>query len=750
MKTLYINLSLLAIMFCSWLHIADAQTVNIPDTGLEAAIRAQLGKEKGSITQADMRSLTTLFAHEQRIRDLTGLQHATHLKRLHLNGNSITDVTPLLKLTSLRFLDLTDNEIQNVHPLARLRNLRTLSLDSNPITINLPLTLTEPMVIKGGEFAVFSRDRGRSILGNVTTIYQDWSAFTGANPVLTKSLRSSSSDGGGGEGGTGDLLARVNETFDSFRTEGFGGTIELIAHPNTNTKFGDLVISEIMWGRHENMADNQWVELYSPKQDITLNRNRYALLLTGKYLERDVIPATEFYGGWSVIDRVRNATAEKNVSWELPGLSKGIQPDQPSVSMYREIQYATGEVPDGSLARSWKASSNRENLTFPNYGTPGAKDGTKVLRAASQLPLTYWVTALSGRLYRLAGAEVEMLTPNVQNITSLAVDAINAKVYFTEKTSDRTGKIHSVDFDGSNLTTLATIQSGVPVDLTIDPEGKRLYWTDSLGRVRRANLNGKHIRNLIQNLNSPKRIALHTADGKMYYTEANSIWRANLDGSTPEAVVTGLVKLGDIVIASGKMYWKQEIAAGRGAVKRADLDGSDIEAVVSIQGIPFGIAIDSEDDKLYWTNSLGSIQRANLDGLRIQKIVTGLDPSEDFALATGSLTTLAAPRNGSLGSTTSEVTQLLANYPNPFNPETWMPYDLAQDTDVHIYIYNLKGESIRELSLGFQTAGTYRTPSRAAYWDGRNTLGEPVASGVYFYTLQAGAVKVTRRMVILK
>ncbi len=95
-------------------------------------------------------------------------------------------------------------------------------------------------------------------------------------------------------------------------------------------------------------------------------------------------------------------------------------------------------------------------------------------------------------------------------------------------------------------------------------------------------------------------------------------------------------------------------------------------------------------------------------------------------------------------------TVLLPNYPNPFNPETWIPYDLAEDAEVHIHIYNLKGESIRQLSLGFQTAGIYRTPSRAAYWDGRNASGEPVASGSYFYMLQAGRFKATRQMVIIK
>ena len=95
-------------------------------------------------------------------------------------------------------------------------------------------------------------------------------------------------------------------------------------------------------------------------------------------------------------------------------------------------------------------------------------------------------------------------------------------------------------------------------------------------------------------------------------------------------------------------------------------------------------------------------------------------------------------------------TVLLPNYPNPFNPETWIPYDLAEVGDVCITIYNLKGESVKQLKVGFQAAGTYRTQSRAAYWDGCNAVGEPVASGVYFYTLQVGQVSASRKMVIRK
>ena len=109
-----------------------------------------------------------------------------------------------------------------------------------------------------------------------------------------------------------------------------------------------------------------------------------------------------------------------------------------------------------------------------------------------------------------------------------------------------------------------------------------------------------------------------------------------------------------------------------------------------------------------------------------------------------------ATLEGLLNNVIPKKTVLLPNYPNPFNPETWIPYDLSQDTDVQIQIYSFKGESVRQLKIGFQTAGTYRTQSRAAYWDGRNTTGEPVASGVYFYTLTAGQNITTRKMVMTK
>ena len=95
-------------------------------------------------------------------------------------------------------------------------------------------------------------------------------------------------------------------------------------------------------------------------------------------------------------------------------------------------------------------------------------------------------------------------------------------------------------------------------------------------------------------------------------------------------------------------------------------------------------------------------------------------------------------------------TTVLANYPNPFNPETWVPYQLAKPAEVMLHIYAVNGELVRTLALGHQPAGMYQTRSRAAYWDGRNDIGEIVASGIYFYTLVAGDFTATRKMLMMK
>ena len=95
-------------------------------------------------------------------------------------------------------------------------------------------------------------------------------------------------------------------------------------------------------------------------------------------------------------------------------------------------------------------------------------------------------------------------------------------------------------------------------------------------------------------------------------------------------------------------------------------------------------------------------------------------------------------------------TTLLANFPNPLNPETWIPYQLTEAAHVQIRIYDVAGHLVRELDLGTKLAGSYLSRESAAYWDGRNDIGGAVSSGVYFYTLEAGDYRRTRRMTVVR
>ena len=113
-----------------------------------------------------------------------------------------------------------------------------------------------------------------------------------------------------------------------------------------------------------------------------------------------------------------------------------------------------------------------------------------------------------------------------------------------------------------------------------------------------------------------------------------------------------------------------------------------------------------------------------------------------------SIKSLLLPKPVTLGQ--MKEMALLPNFPNPLNPETWMPYQLAESVHVNILIYDVSGRLVRELNLGEKPAGCYLDRRKAAYWDGRNNLGELVSSGVYFYTLEAGNRRITRRMSVVR
>ena len=492
-----------------------------------------------------------------------------------------------------------------------------------------------------------------------------------------------------------------------------------------------------------------------------------------------------------------------------------------------------------------------------------ATSQAQVLITAATHPPLYWINTSANTLHRLVGAAVENLAPGVQGVTSLAVDTTNGLLYFGVKTGANRSEIRRSELTGENIQTLQSGLLSVPVSIALDSANGMLYWTGSDGKIKRTAAGGStKVTSVLQGLDNLTSIAV--SNGYLYWAESRGrIRRVNLaaDQKVPMDIATDLGKPVSIAVTKGEIYWIEHSGGGRGRLKRTNLRGTNIEELRTFtRDVPFGIAVDDSDNKIYWTRSMGTIQRANLAGRFVTDVVTGLmrpgviilggtlpvdkpiverttrtaetttkphasyDVNEDgrvdnadaelvaYALGTDNLdydvnsdgdvnfddlllvfdnrdnTAAGAPSVMAARRTVVQVdriqvqiemlrasgdtslvaqqvlmylqhllasarpaeTVLLANYPNPFNPETWIPYHLATSTDVKINIYNAQGTLVRALTLGHQSAGYYTSRSRAAYWEGRNTLGERVASGIYFYQLEADGISPLRKMVILK
>ena len=219
-------------------------------------------------------------------------------------------------------------------------------------------------------------------------------------------------------------------------------------------------------------------------------------------------------------------------------------------------------------------------------------------------------------------------------------------------------------------------------------------------------------------------------------SNAIGLWRL----LTVDVTGNGKVNVNDLVEVA-RNYGKTVTG---GANRKADVNGDgkvdvdDILAVIEAVDAAGAPALAQEDIET------GSLQAADVQRWIRDAKAANADPAGIAALER--LLTMLSRRDLPV----PKETVLLANYPNPFNPETWIPYQLSEAAEVTVTIHASDGKLVRTLELGQVQAGVYSEKDRAAYWDGRNAQGEPVASGVYFYTLTAGEFSATRKMVIRK
>ncbi len=249
----------------------------------------------------------------------------------------------------------------------------------------------------------------------------------------------------------------------------------------------------------------------------------------------------------------------------------------------------------------------------------------------------YWTDIGSSKIQRLdlqAGIGVEDLLTAGQVSTPIdvAVDQEGGKMYWTES-SPADFMIQRANLDGSNVEFVVTHLVS-PSGIALDVAGGKIYWTDiGAGKIQRSNLDGSAVEDLLAFIDviTPIDIALDIAENKIYWTEGSladfQISRADLDGSNVQFLVTHLVSPSGIAldVDSGKIYWTD---LGTGKIQRSNLNGSGMEDLVATGAIaPVRIALDLLAGKLYWTEaSLADfmISRANLDGSNVEVLVEGL------------------------------------------------------------------------------------------------------------------------------
>ena len=342
----------------------------------------------------------------------------------------------------------------------------------------------------------------------------------------------------------------------------------------------------------------------------------------------------------------------------------------------------------------------------------------------------YWTEdGNSVRRVNISGQKIAIdVAVNLNTVGGLAVGG--GKVYWTEQTSATAGTVNGANLNGTNFETLATLLSA-PMGISVDTAGSKLYWTNARGRVQSANLDGSMIKNVVEGLISPSKIAIGGAN-----TETEVMTRqptAKKDNAKYDVNGDGKVDNVDAsLVASG-------LDTGNA---KYDVDGDG-----TVNFLDLLLIFDNRDDDAAGAPTVVGMKLSAIQIDVIEEQIDLLIATNDRSPA--ALRTLVYMQQ-LLATARPEKTQLFANYPNPFNPETWIPYELATDTHVKITIYNTQGVVIRTLQFGHQSAGYYTDRDRAAYWDGRNALGEQVASGLYFYQLETDEMSSMRKMVILK
>ena len=731
----------------------DAPRTNISDlTGLETATNLEtLSLVSNSISDisalAGLTNLTDLNLQNNNISDISPIAGLTNLKDLGLMRNSITDISALAGLTTLGRLWLSDNKIVDISPIAGLTNLKDLSLTRNSITdisALAGLTTLGRLWLSDNKIVDISPIAG---LTNLSLLNLSRNAISDVSPLLGLNL--------------------TGNEWDSTESHLFGLHL-----------FGNPLSYQSLYTHIPALQDSGVVVLFDTRTATTVRKlsgdnqqGHPGAVLDSRFVVEVRDGRNTPFEGVPVTFKVTEGGGMLNVTNTNTDANGRAESTLTLGSGTHIIEVTVEQISD--------------KVHFTAFGAIEFDISVPAVISLIHVPLK--VTAVDG---------AEQSIESVGDLYDALGGGHNVIYLFTRdsETQEWIGYLKPSD-RGTSVDRQLTDDMGIISNL-ITPVVLRLMGsvlgTDGTSRTSTITLNqGFNLVGLPLNDSRISRVSdLYTLDGiggnvsAIMHAEEGEFKTVGRAGDPGDIALTG--GQGFIMIASQPATvtllgeaWHNDAGALAAPVTHTGVEVGDTTPILALSGalVPEATGLTGQGFRVtvknLSTKSAAAVVTAPDEG---EYRLTVVDIEKGRAAMIGDTLEISAQSpNPFIGvepmryTVTAEdvkrsliqlpelvayeipaETELLRNYPNPFNPETWIPYRLAEDAFVTLTIYDTSGQVVRTLDVGHRIAAVYESRSKAIYWDGRNALGEGVASGVYFYHLTAGDYSATRRMLILK
>ncbi len=735
----------------------------------------------------DLTNLTTLTLTNNSISNLSPLSGLTNLTSLWLNGNSISNIKPLENLTNLIELKLGGNAISNLSPLARLTNLKELRLYNNSVSDLKPLV--DNTGLGSGDF-VDVRQNPLSLQSYQTHIpaLQRRGVTVQFDPprpvnIPDRNLRAVIANRLGKSAGatitTVDMLELTRLDAQNANISDLTGLEAAINLQHLN--LGGAFVAGTGYVNSNSVSDLSPLAELTQLTTLDLHKNSIVSIsalsrltnLTDLYLNDNRITNIS---SLSDLIQLKNLGLEHNTITNISALARLTRLEWlllkdnrikniSAVSGLRNLIFLDMDqnlvtdlsplVSNTGLGRGNEVTVRGNPLSRASHNThiPTLQSRGVVVRVDPAVIISdpNLRAAIENALGKAAGATI--MPTDMAGLTELIVRDANISDLTGLEAATHLIRLNLRDNRISNLSPL----SGLTHLTTLNLRGNAVSYLLPLSGLTGLTWLGLRD-NQITDLSS---LVSNTGfgPGDTIDVRGNALSATSLNTHIPVLQGRGVVvRFGDaaapsivrdttpVLEVSGLIVdptMGLNTGRFRVIVKNLSTDGV-ISAVTAPDAAAYRLTfVDTETGRAAGVGDILEISARAPDPL------IGVEPLR-YTVTAEDVLWGHIQLEGLVVYEIPAETELLANYPNPFNPETWIPYRLAEDADVSLTIYDQNGQIVRTLDVGFRRAAVYERQDKAIYWDGRNNLGEAVASGVYFYHLSAGDYSATRKMLIVK